>query len=293
MRNQFYKSVEDILDSNHNTAVLLGDVGVYGFRNCFEKYPQRVFNIGVLEQSMVGIAAGLAKTNIIPFVHSFNSFIAEKCLEQLKVDFGYPKINGNFIGMGAPYDYPQNGPTHECPGDVMALNSIPNMQIIFPGNSKEFDVLIKSTYNNGYPTYFRVNTKMHTQDIPVKFAKANVIKKGKDAVILCYGVILNDVIDAAKDLDVTILYYSTVKPFDYITLLQNFNENIISIEPFYSGSLNYEITKNLNLRKYTINNIGIPHEYIHRYDKREEIDKYLELDKDNLEKRIKQILWRH
>jgi len=289
MRNQLYLTIKEILDKNEKTALLLCDVGIYGFSDYIRKYPNRVFNIGVLEQATIGLAAGLARTNIIPFVHTFSTFLAEKSLEQIKVDFGYSGLNGNFIGMGAPYDFPQNGPTHESPGDVQVLSSIPNMQILLPGTSKEFDLLIKETYNNGYPTYSRVNTTVHTQKIDVKFGKGNIIKKGNKATIICFGNILDEVIKATENIDVTILYYSTVKPFDYEILLENFHKNIIICEPFYSGSINYEITKHLD-KEYKITNLGIPHQYIHHYGTKEEVDEYLKLDYISLNKRIKKLI---
>ena len=138
MRKQFIKSLQDILYSDDNTALLLGDIGVFGFRNELKNIPNRVYNIGILEQSTVSLAAGLSSIGITPFVHTIAPFMVERALEQLKIDFGYHGLGGNFISIGASYDYSALGCTHHCPGDILSLSSIPNMQIVVPGTSGEF-----------------------------------------------------------------------------------------------------------------------------------------------------------
>jgi transketolase len=290
MRKQFTKSVQEILYSNPKTCLLLGDIGVFGFRNDLQNLPTRVYNIGILEQSTIGVAAGLAKTGMIPFVHTIAPFMVERALEQLKVDFGYQELGGNFISVGASYDYAGLGCTHHCPGDITCLLSIPNMQIICPGTSAEFDLLLKETYNNGSPTYFRLSEYENKNSYKVTFGEAMVIKNGLNATIVCYGNMLQDVLDATQNLDVTILYYPTIKPFDSNTLLNNFNETIIVCEPFYSGTTNKLITKSLEGKKYKLFNIGIPDQFLTNYGTKKEHDVFLKLDSTSLEDRIKKCL---
>lgn len=287
MRKQLVKTVEQILKKDDKTILLLGDVGIYAFRNAFENYPNRVYNIGILEQSTIGLASGMAKTGLIPFVHTIAPFIVERALEQLKIDFGYQNLNGNFISVGASYDYASLGATHQCPADVSLLSTIPNMQIIVPGTSAEFDSLLLEGYNNGSPTYYRLSEYEHNQNFDVKFGKANIIKKGKKATIICVGNMLDNVLKAAEELDVTILYYSTIAPFDYETLLNNFNETIITIEPFYKGSLNHYINLSLQEHKYRLIDIGIDREFLKHYGKKEEQDKYFKLDMNSIKNKIK------
>lgn len=290
MRKQFTKSLQSILYSNSKTALLLGDIGVFGFRNELTSLPNRVYNIGILEQATVGIAAGLSKSGIVPFVHTIAPFLVERALEQLKVDFGYQNLNGNFISVGASYDYAALGCTHHCPGDILALSSIPNMQLIAPGTSSEFDSLIRETYDNGSPTYYRLSEYENKEYVNVIFGKANVIKNGSRATIVCYGNMLQNVIDACSDLDVTILYYTTISPFDSETLKSNFNENIIVCEPFYEGSTNYYITCALKHKKYKISNIGIPRQFLTNYGSKKEHDIYLKLNVENIRERIEECL---
>jgi len=178
MRKQLVTTVENVLAEDADTVLLLGDIGVFGFRNAFQNHSTRVFNIGILEQATISMAAGLTKVNLIPIVHTIAPFLVERCLEQLKDDFGYQKLNGNFISVGASYDYAALGCTHHCPGDIQALKTIPGMQIIVPGTSKEFDTLFNSCYNNGSPTYYRLSERENKVSPIVEFGKANVLKKG-------------------------------------------------------------------------------------------------------------------
>jgi transketolase len=290
MRKQFVTTISETMSQNKDLCLLLGDIGVFGFKKCFKDYPNRTYNIGILEQSTIGLAAGMSKASLIPVVHTIAPFIVERALEQLKTDFGYQNLNGNFISIGNSYDYAGLGCTHHCPSDVSTLSSIPNMQIISPGNSKEFDSLFSQTYNNGAPTYFRLSEYEHNLDFKVTFGKANVIKEGNKALIICYGNMLEPVYETVKDLDVTLLYYSTITPFDGETLKKHFNNNIIICEPFYEGSTNYFVNKTLEEFSYKLTNIGIPREFILYYGKKPQIDKLLGLDIDSLKNKFNKLV---
>jgi len=92
VRKQFVKTVEEILGKNEKVVLLLGDIGVFGFRESFKLYPTRVYNIGILEQSTISVASGLSMTGLIPIIHTIAPFITERCFEQIKNDFGYQKL---------------------------------------------------------------------------------------------------------------------------------------------------------------------------------------------------------
>jgi transketolase len=290
MRKQFVTTIQDTMSKDDNLCLLLGDIGVFGFSKCFELYPDQTYNIGILEQSTISLASGVSKANMIPVVHTIAPFIVERAFEQLKTDFGYQNLNGNFISIGNSYDYAGLGCTHHCPGDVSILSTIPNMQIISPGSSKEFDSLFKQTYNNGSPTYFRLSEYEHSLNFEVTFGKANIIKEGTKALIICYGNMLESVYEVVKDLDITLLYYSTIVPFDNETLKKHFNDNIIICEPFYEGSTNYFVTKALEGFSYKLSNIGIPREFILSYGKKHQIDELLELDVNSLKNKINNLI---
>jgi len=258
MRQQLFSTVENILNKDDKTVLILGDIGVYGFRNSFKKYPGRVYNMGCCEQSIISVASGLSLSGLIPIVHTIAPFLTERCYEQLKIDFGYQKLCGNFVSVGASDDYSTLGATHQCPADVNILKQIPDFQICVPGTAKEFDILFNQSYDNGNPTYYRLSEQKNNIDVDVEFGKANIIKKGKLFTIIVVGNMLNDILETTKNQDVTILYYTTLSPFDKQTLKDNFEgKKILLCEPYYKGGLDYDIISSLYPKPVTIDHFGL------------------------------------
>lgn len=292
MRKQLVKTVEDMLGRDQKIVLLLGDIGVYGFRESFRKFPNRIYNLGILEQSTIGLAAGLAMTGFVPIVHTIAPFLIERCFEQLKLDFGYQKLGGNFVSVGASYDYAALGPTHHCPADVGILKNIPRMEIVLPGTTQEFDSLFRQTYNNNQPTYFRLSERSNSSSHSVKFGVANVIKRGQSATVIAVGPTLNKILEATANLDVTVLYYTTLSPFDGETLRENcLSDKVILCEPYYSGALAREINQALLPKPISLSFISVPYEFLTNYGTIEEQDEYLGLDAHGIRQKIEKIIY--
>lgn len=291
MRKQFVKTVEDILGSDKNSILLLGDIGVWGFRDAFGLHPDRVYNIGILEQSTISLAAGLAMTGFVPIVHTIAPFLVERAYEQLKDDFGYQKLGGNFVSVGASYDYAALGCTHHCPADVAILKQIQNMEVILPGTSLEFDSLFKQVYDNGNPTYYRLSEYQNNENYEVKFGQANIIKKGKLATVVAVGTTLSVVLEAVKDLDVTVLYYTTIYPFDSQLLKENCQSGkILLCEPYYFGALSTDIISATYPQKIILDFVGVPHVFLTNYGKKEQHDIQIGLTEENIKQKLKKLI---
>lgn len=287
MRKAFVNIVEKIFKKDKKTILLLGDIGVFGFKNLFKKEPKRALNIGILEQSMISFAAGLSKTGYVPIVHTIAPFIVTRAFEQLKIDFGYQRLKGNFVTVGGSYDYSALGCTHHCPEDINLISNIPTFQIIVPGNSNEFEQLFLQSYNNSSPTYFRLSTEENKKKLKVDLGKANVIQKGNRGIIIAVGPVLNYLLPFIQKYDINLLYYTTVKPFDYKVLKKIINNNgkILIIEPFYTGAINNEIISNINAEIH-IKNISVPVQFINNYGTKDENDEKLGFQKNKIEKDI-------
>jgi len=291
MRKQLVNTVESILEKDNRLVLLLGDIGVFGFRRAFELFPERVYNIGILEQSTVSAAAGLAMEGLIPVVHTIAPFLIERGLEQLKDDFCYQRLGGNFVSIGDSYDYVALGCTHHCPGDVGILKNLPDMEIVLPGTPSEFDILFNQAYSNQNPTYFRLSDRSNPQGYNVKFGKAEIIKKGKLATIVVVGPALKPVLEASKDIDVTILYYTTVAPFDGETLRENcVSSKIMLCEPYYSGALSADILNALKPNPIVLDFVGVPHIFLTNYGLAEEHDELIGLTAKNIRERIERLI---
>jgi transketolase len=266
MRKAFAQSVTKELNENELCALFLGDIGVHAFRESFEKFPQRVFNIGILEQSMVSLAAGMALEGFMPTIHTIAPFVVERAFEQIKVDFGYQKLRGNLITVGSSVDYAGLGCTHHCPGDVAILLNIPEVQIIVPGHGEEFSSLYKQTSRNTSFTYSRLSELSNSIAQQITFGKGVLIKEGSEATILCVGPTLDMTIEACRDLDVSILYFTTIFPFDFeIIRSVCTNRKILLVEPFYQHTLTPLIIENLGMLGIQILSVGVPRTFLRNY----------------------------
>ncbi len=118
MRQQMITTLEELLVTDERLVVLLADISYSLFHHDNTIFLERILNLGILEQTVISTAAGLAMEGCIPAVHSFAPFLVERPFEQLKDDFCFQQLGGNFISSGASYDYSVEGMTHHGPGDV-------------------------------------------------------------------------------------------------------------------------------------------------------------------------------
>ena len=272
-------------------VLLLGDIGVFGFRNAFERYSERTYNIGICEQAMTSLAAGLAMEGLIPVLHSIAPFVVERCLEQLKTDLCYQHLPANIVSVGASYDYAALGCTHHCPGDVAILRTLPGMEIVVPGTPTEFDHLFNSAYDNSHPTYFRLSEQSNQQSCDVKFGRAKVIRHGSLGTAIAVGPALSWLLEAAQNLDVTILYYTTVAPFDADTLRGTCpSERIAIVEPFYEGTTAPDVTSAMRDRNIRLLSVGVPRQFLTNYGHATDHDSACGLTPAAIRTRLEQFL---
>lgn len=291
MRQQMVKTLEDLMAYDERLVVVLADISYDLFNKHSSQFSERILNLGILEQTMISAAAGLAMEGFIPAVHSFAPFVVERPFEQLKDDFCYQQLGGNFISNGASYDYSVEGMTHHGSGDVQILRSLPGMHIIVPGTPREFDSLFRESYANGSPTYYRLAVKSNPVEYPVRFGELAVVKQGKLATVIAVGPMLASVLPAIEDMDVTLLYCTTVAPFDGQTLhATSQSRNIVTVEPYYEGVLVPDICAAMKQKPIQVETIGVPHKVLSRYGKPEEHDAELGLIPEGIRRRIEQFL---
>jgi transketolase len=167
------------------------------------------------------------------------------------------------------------------------------MEIVLPGTAQEFDILFRQAYSNNKPTYYRLSERNNPESYDVKFGRAEVIKKGSRATVVAVGPVLKPVLEASSDLDVTVLYYTTVAPFDSATLRQNCASNkIIVCEPYYYGALTSDIIEAMRARSATIYHVGVPRVFLTNYGKAEEHDSAIGLTAHNIRKKIESLIKR-
>lgn len=284
------KVTQDLIANDPKVALLLGDIGVFAFRDALENHPKRVFNLGILEQSMIGIAAGMAKSNFFPIVHTIAPFLVERAHEQLKIDFGYQGLPGNFVSVGASADYTSLGGTHHAPADVETLLGVPGFQICLPGHPLEFESQIRNYYRNSSPTYYRISESTNGVSFEKCDGTVQRIKEGKKASVIAVGPCLQKVLDGIADLDFEIIYLNQISESTSIELSKLIsNKRIFVIEPFYEGTLNRIITQALPNEFLSVTSFGFPRAFIHTYGTLKQLEESIGLTSSSLRSRILEI----
>lgn len=283
MRKRYIQLTEELTDQDPRIITLLGEIGVFSFKPTKDKHPNQVVNMGICEPSILSAAAGMAAEGLIPFVHTISPFIVERAYEQIKVDLAYQHMGVNLVGIGASYDDGGLGTTHYCPGDVPALKAIPDFQIIVPGTADEMALLMCEQYANGVPKYFRLSTQSNAESREVTFGKATVVKKGTKAAVVAVGPLLDMVMEAVGEEDVSVLYYTTVEPFDQKTLQENCpSGKVLLCEPYYYGALTNDVLGAFPNRDVRIAHVGVPHQFMTTYGSREQIDESVGISVENI-----------
>jgi transketolase len=292
MRQAFAATATALLADDPRAAIVLAEISESLFRDASRVDPVRFVNVGIAEQTMVGVAAGFAMEGFHPIAHSLAPFMAERPFEQLKVDFGYQGLGGSFVSAGASYDYAGEGGTHHAPGDVAAMLTIPRMQVLTPGHGDEVERLLRSTYANGSPTYIRTSLATNDEPLEVEPGTLEVVRRGAGATVVAFGPMLSRTLWATEGLDVTVAYAAAVEPFDDRGLagIVGPDPHVIATEPWYEGSVATTLTRALGHLAARYDFLGVPRRFIHDYGTWAEIDADLGLDAAGLHARIRTLL---
>ena len=244
-----------------------------------------------MEQAMIGIASGLAMKGEIPTIHTIAPFMVERALEQIKVDFGYQGLPGNFVSVGASFDYAALGCTHHCPADISLISTIPNSKIYVPGNAKEFAAQYLNHWDDGNLNYFRLSETSHSVDLSDFNSGIHKVKSGSLASVFVVGPMLEQAFKATSDIDVDLYYvnelsnslFKDVPDIDVKSL-------VIIVEPYYSGPLTNLLIESPYLKQNKIRQIGVPREFLNNYGTQSDHLSSLRLDADGIKSRIELML---
>ena len=278
MRKQFRDTIMDLSTYDDKIVMVLGDVSVYLFNDFKEKYLDRFYNMGICENTLISVAAGLSSQGFFPFVHTIAPFVTERSFEQIKLDMCYNQFGANIVSCGASFDYAWDGATHHSYTDLAILRMLPHIEVIHPGSRKEVDILIRSQYNNGKTTYFRLSDHPHDIDVPVKFGKGVVLRDpGSDVTVMTAGPILGNVMEACRDLDVNLVYFHTIKPIDKEIISRFKSSEILVIHDAFG--LYEAICEVPNL---SVSYHGMPDEFCTWYGTLHDVRKKIGLDTESI-----------
>ncbi len=150
MRYEFGKTIFELAEKDDEVVVLVGDIGYGVFDKFRDKFPDKFFNLGICEQSMIGIAAGMALQGLKPYVYTITPFLIERPFEQIKLDVDQQNVNVKLVGYA---DYPEQGPTHAELDGKGLMNLLKNTVSYFPRDSEETRRVLLDSYNNKKPVF--------------------------------------------------------------------------------------------------------------------------------------------
>jgi transketolase len=288
MREAATSTIVDLFRRDDRVAVVMADISLDQLRPAVEHDPRRAINVGIMEQSAIGVAAGFALEGFHPIVHTIAPFLTERPLEQIKVDFGYQGLGGLFVSVGASYDYGESGATHHCPGGVQVMGSIPRMEVLVPGTPLETSRLVERSYANSHPTYLRTSVVQNDEPVELAPGGLTVVRRGGELTVVVAGPFLSRTLAALVGIDATVLYATTLVPLDRETLAREAGPaaEVVLVEPLYEGTMAAQVAEALAHRPTRLLSIGVPRRFIHGYGKQDEHDRALGLDVASIRERI-------
>jgi len=272
MRAVFAETASVLLDEDPLTAVVLAEISADMFAKAAARHPERVLNVGIREQLMVSVGGGLALAGMRPIVHTYAPFLVERAFEQVKLDLAHQGVSAVLVSIGASYDAARAGRTHQAPEDVALVDGVPGFSVVVPGHPEEVPGLLRGavgTLDDG-STYMRLSTEANREARPV-WPGLQVVRSGRRAMVVAVGPMLSPVLDAVADLDVTVAYATTVRPFDadglrsLVASSGVVTAGVVLVEPYLAGTSAFAVASALASRPHRLLSLGVGREEVRRY----------------------------
>jgi transketolase len=270
MRTVFASVASSLLDEDPLAAVVLAEISADLFAKAAARHPDRVLNVGIREQLMVSVAGGLSLAGLRPIVHTYAPFLVERAFEQVKLDLGHQGARAVLVSIGASYDAARAGRTHQAPEDVALLDTVPGLAVQVPGHPDEVPGLLRGAVGvlDSGSTYLRLSTESNRSALPL-WPGLQVVRPGRQAVVVAVGPMLSPVLDAVGDLDVTVAYATTVRPFDEEGLRALVSSQagsaVVLVEPYLAGTSAFAVSQALAGRAHRLLSLGVGRTELRRY----------------------------
>lgn len=248
MRTAFIETLCDLALYDESIWLLCGDLGYSVLEIFSHQFPDRFVNVGIAEQNMAGIAAGLALSNKTVFIYSIANFPTIRCMEQIRNDICYHNANVKIVSVGSGYTYGSQGYTHHGLEDMAMMRVLPNMTVISPGDPVESRLATRAITSHRGPCYLRLGKAgepiVYSSDPKFYLGKAIVVHDGKDLTLIVTGGILKLAADLVNILNtegisVKLISMPTVSPLDEEIIQKSVFETrkILTLEEHGIGGL--------------------------------------------------------
>jgi transketolase len=296
MRDRFIDTTTELLDSDPRTALVLADISAASFADSARHHRDRVVNVGIREQLMIGVAGGMALTGLRPIVHSYATFLVDRAYEQIKLDLSHQGVGAVLVSVGASYDASSEGRTHQSPADVALFDTLPGWTVHVPGHADEAERLLRAAAGTDDPVYMRLSTQRNDEPHHTD-GELRVIHKaaGDNApVVVAVGPMLNPVLHAITGLDVTVAYTNTPRPFDAPGLAAITSgvssRDVILVEPYLAGTSAREVSGALSAVPHRLLALGVGRVDLRRYGSPRDHARWHGLDAAGLRRSITDFL---
>ncbi|BCY15527.1 transketolase family protein [Actinoplanes sp. L3-i22] len=263
MRETFVATTTALLDEDPRTALVIADISADVFGPALRRHPDRALNVGIREQLMVGVGGGLALTGMRPYLHSYAPFLVDRAYEQIKLDLGHQDTGAVLVSIGGSYDSAASGYTHQSPGDVALLDTLEGWTVQVPGHRDEVPAMLREAARHDDRVYVRLGLQENSRPYP-DGGRLRVLKRG-GPVVLAVGPMLDPVLAATRDLDVTVAYTNTPRPLDTEGLRLLVESEVVVVEPYLAGTSAHLVSAALS---------GLPHRALHLGVGRAEVRDY-------------------
>jgi transketolase len=263
-RIQFARTAADLVETDASVALVYAEISGQFFGEVEARHPDRVVNVGIREQLLVNVGAGLALTGLRPIVHTFGSFLVERAFEQVKLGFGHQDVGGVLVGSGGSFDIASGGRTHQTPGDVALVDTLPGIRVHAPSTAREVDVVLRRAVAADGLHYVRVVGQ--TNAISHVGEGFHVVRRGSGGTVVALGPVLDEVLLAAEGRDVTVLYAHSVRPFDARTLRSVLAApDVVLVEPWLEGTSAHAVSEALRDVPHRLLALGVRRTELRRY----------------------------
>ena len=275
MRDRFISTATALLDEDPRLAVLLADISAASFEPARAAHPDRVINVGIREQLLVGAAGGMALTGIRPLVHTFASFLVERPFEQVKLDLVHQGVGAMLVSALGSFDWPAGGRTHMSPGDVALLDTLPGWTVHVPGHPDEAEALLRDAAAGDGLVYLRLSAQQNASGQPIIPGRFLTLRQGNRGTVVAVGPMLDAVLAATTGLDLTVLYAATVRPFDGDALRAAVAEGsrsaeVVLVEPYLAGTSVPAANTALDRLPHRVLGLGVGREELRHYGSMEQ-----------------------
>ncbi|MEH1097781.1 transketolase family protein [Micromonospora sp. CPCC 205561] len=270
MRERFVAVAGALLDERPDLAVLTADLSSEMFAPARRRHPDRVVNVGIREQLLVGVAGGMSLAGMRPIAHSFAPFLVERPFEQIKLDLNHQGVGAILVSAGASYDIASGGRTHQAPADVALLNTLPDWTVHVPGHADEVERQLRRAAAGRDLVYLRLSNQSNRQAYDDDGAPGfRTLRRGTRGTVVAVGPLCDTVLAATEGLDVTVLYAATLRPFDAAAVrhaVAGQREVAVAVvEPLLEGTSAGELTRALADVPSRILSVGVAREELRAY----------------------------